>query len=152
MAKVVKPAIIVPDNASGFNILKLFKKNKQYIAIVVDEHGQFEGVLTLHDLTEVIVGDLPDEDEDTTSEIVQRPDGSWLVGGQVLIGDLNQFLGRPVMDEESTGYTTVGGYFLSRLDNIPKVGDHFEDEHFVGEVMDMDGNRIDKVLITPLEE
>ncbi|MBK8612279.1 MAG: HlyC/CorC family transporter [Flavobacteriales bacterium] len=146
--QVVKPAIIVPDNASGFNILKLFKKNKQYIAIVVDEHGQFEGVLTLHDLTEVIVGDLPDEDEDTTSEIVQRPDGSWLVGGQVLIGDLNQFLGRAVMDEESTGYTTVGGYFLSRLDNIPTVGDHFEDEHFVGEVMDMDGNRIDKVLIT----
>jgi putative hemolysin len=150
--QVTKPAIIVPESAGAFDILKLFKKNKQYIAIVVDEHGGFKGVLTLHDLTEVIVGDLPDEDEDSSPEIVQRTDGSWLVGGQVLIGDLNQFLGRSVLDEESTGYATVAGYFLSRLDHIPTVGDRFEDELFVGEVMDMDGNRIDKVLITIIAE
>jgi putative hemolysin len=148
----MKPAIIVPESAAAFDILKLFKKNKQYIAIVVDEHGQFEGVLTLHDLTEVIMGDLPDEDEDSTPEIVKRADGTLLVGGQVLIGDLNQFLGRAVLDEDSTGYTTVAGYFLSRLDRIPAVGDRIADEHFHGEVMDMDGNRIDKVLITLLEE
>ena len=150
--KVMKPAIIVPESAGAFDILKLFKKNKQYIAIVVDEHGGFKGVLTLHDLTEVIVGDLPDEDEDSTPEIVKRADGTLLVGGQVLIGDFNQFLGRAVLDENSTGYATVGGYFLSRLDRIPAVGDRIADEHFRGEVMDMDGNRIDKVLITLLEE
>ncbi|MBL7945424.1 MAG: HlyC/CorC family transporter, partial [Flavobacteriales bacterium] len=99
---VVRPAIIVPESAGAFNILKLFKKNKQYIAIVVDEHGGFEGLVTLHDLTEAIVGDLPEEDEDAAPEIVKRADGSYLVGGQVLIGDLNAHLGTEVMDEEST--------------------------------------------------
>ena len=98
------------------------------------------------------MGDLPDEDEDTAPEIVHRPDGSLLVGGQVLIGDLNQHLGRSVMDEEETGYATVAGYFLGKLDRLPKVGDRIEAEHFAGEVLDMDGNRIDKVLIILSEQ
>lgn len=150
--KVVVPPIIVPDNIEAFDILRLFKKNKQYIALVVDEHGQFEGVVTLHDLTEAIVGDLPDEDEEDQGQMVQRPDGSWLVDGQVLIGDLNQRLGRTLMDEEETSYATVAGYFLGKLERIPKAGDRIEEDHFIGEVLDMDGNRIDKVLITPIEE
>lgn len=149
---VVRPAIIVPESAGAFNILKLFKKNKQYIAIVVDEHGGFEGLVTLHDLTEAIVGDLPEEDEDAAPEIVKRADGSYLVGGQVLIGDLNAHLGTEVMDEESTSYTTVAGYFLSKLDHIPSPGDRITDLRFNGEVLDMDGHRIDKVLITLTEE
>ncbi|MGV3636250.1 MAG: hemolysin family protein [Flavobacteriales bacterium] len=149
---VVRPAIIVPESAGAFNILKLFKKNKQYIAIVVDEHGGFEGLVTLHDLTEAIVGDLPEEDEDAAPEIVKRADGSYLVGGQVLIGDLNAHLGADVMDEESTSYTTVAGYFLSKLDHIPSPGDRITDLRFNGEVLDMDGHRIDKVLITLTEE
>ncbi len=152
IADVVRPAIIVPESAGAFAILKLFKKNKQYIAIVVDEHGGFEGLVTLHDLTEAIVGDLPEEDEDSTPEIVKRGDGSYLVGGQVLIGDLNAHLGTEIMDEESTSYTTVAGYFLSKLDHIPSPGDRITDEHFNGEVLDMDGHRIDKVLVTPTEE
>lgn len=152
LADVVRPAIIVPESAGAFAILKLFKKNKQYIAIVVDEHGDFEGLVTLHDLTEAIVGDLPEEDEDTTPEIVKRNDGTYLVGGQVLIGDLNAHLGMELMDEESTSYTTVAGYFLSKLDHIPSPGDSIVDERFNGEVLDMDGQRIDKVLITLTEE
>ena len=148
LAKVVVPPIIVPDNAEAFDILKLFKKKKQYIAVVVDEHGQFAGVVTLHDLTEAIVGDLPDENEEESGRIVQRTDGSWLVDGQVLIGDLNQRLGRILMNEEETSYATVAGYFLGRLERIPRPGDRIEDAGFTGEVLDMDGNRIDKVLIT----
>jgi len=152
IADVVRPAIIVPESAGAFAILKLFKKNKQYIAVVVDEHGGFEGLVTLHDLTEAIVGDLPEEEEDASPEIVKRADGSYLVGGQVLIGDLNAYLGSEVMDEESTSYTTVAGYFLSKLDHIPVPGDRITDKRFSGEVLDMDGNRIDKVLITLIEE
>jgi putative hemolysin len=145
----VVPPIIVPENAEAFDILKRFKKSKQYIALVVDEHGQFEGVVTLHDLTEAIVGDLPDEDEEHPGHIVQRADGSWLVDGQVLIGDLNQRVGRTLMDEEETSYATVAGFFLGRLERIPTAGDRIEAEEFTGEVVDMDGNRIDKVLIIP---
>ncbi|MBP8823473.1 MAG: HlyC/CorC family transporter [Flavobacteriales bacterium] len=146
---VVEPAIIVPESAEAFHILKRFKKSKHYIALVVDEYGQFAGVLTLHDLTEAIVGDLPDEDEEHTERIVQRPDGSWLVDGQVLIGDLNLRLDRTLINEEETTYATVAGFFLGRLERIPAVGDRIETENFHGEVLDMDGNRIDKVLITP---
>lgn len=149
--RVVDPAIIVPGNAEAFDILRLFKRNKRYIALVVDEHGQFEGMVTLHDLTEAIVGDLPDEDEEDQGQIVQRTDGSWLVDGQVLIGDLNQRIGHSLMDEEETSYATVAGFFLGRLQRIPKAGDRIEEDRFTGEVMDMDGNRIDKVLITPTE-
>ena len=152
LEQVMSAPIIVPEVAEAFTILKLFKKTKQYIAIVVDEHGQFEGVVTLHDLTEAIVGDLPEEDEDSTPEIVKREDGSYLVGGQVLIGDLNAHMGTEVMDEESTSYTTVAGYFLSKLDHIPSPGDRITDTRFHGEVLDMDGHRIDKVLITLTEE
>ncbi|HPF91746.1 MAG TPA: hemolysin family protein, partial [Flavobacteriales bacterium] len=152
IADVVRPAIIVPESAGAFAILKLFKRNKQYIAVVVDEHGGFEGLVTLHDLTEAIVGDLPEEEEDASPEIVKRADGSYLVGGQVLIGDLNAYLGSEVMDEESTSYTTVAGYFLSKLDHIPVPGDRITDKRFGGEVLDMDGHRIDKVLITLIEE
>lgn len=150
--KVMKPAIIVPESAAAFDIVKLFKKNKQYIAIVVDEHGQFEGVLTLHDLTEAIVGDLPDEDDAEEQEIIKRGDGSWLVGGQVLIGDLNQRIGVDIINERETTYATVAGYFLGRFEHIPKPGERLVDERFNGEVIDMDGHRIDKVLITLKEE
>ncbi len=149
LRQVVVPPIIVPENAEAFDILKRFKKSKQYIALVVDEHGQFEGVVTLHDLTEAIVGGLPDEDEEPPGPIMPRADGSWLVDGQVLIGDLNQRVGRTLMDEEETSYATVAGFFLGRLERIPTAGDRIEADDFTGEVVDMDGNRIDKVLIIP---
>ncbi len=148
LEQVVRPPVIIPESASAYSILKLFKKNKQYIAMVVDEHGQFEGVVTLHDLTEAIVGDMPDEDDDEEQEIIKRGDGSWLVGGQVLIGDLNQRIGVDIIDESETSYATVAGYFLGRFEHIPKPGERLMDERFNGEVIDMDGHRIDKVLIT----
>jgi len=152
LEQVVRPPVIIPESASAYSILKLFKKNKQYIALVVDEHGQFEGMVTLHDLTEAIVGDLPDEDDAEEQEIIKRGDGSWLVGGQVLIGDLNQRIGLDIIDESETTYATVAGYFLGRFERIPKPGDHLSDARFDGEVIDMDGHRIDKVLITLKEE
>ncbi len=151
LEQVMSAPIIVPEVAEAFTILKLFKKTKQYIAIVVDEHGQFEGVVTLHDLTEAIVGDLPDEDEER-AELVQRADGSWLVDGQLLIADLNQHFGREVLNERLTTNATVGGYFLSKLEHIPVAGERISDDRFEGEVMDMDGNRIDKVFITLKQE
>ena len=152
LEQVVRPPVIIPESASAYSILKLFKKNKQHIAMVVDEHGQFEGVVTLHDLTEAIVGDLPDEDDEEEQEIIKRGDGSWLVGGQVLIGDLNQRIGVDIINESETTYATVAGYFLGRFEHIPKPGERLIDERFNGEVIDMDGHRIDKVLITLKEE
>ncbi|MBT9587479.1 HlyC/CorC family transporter [bacterium] len=149
LSGVVRPAILIPEGVPAFSILQLFKKNKQYIALVMDEHGQFEGLVTLHDLTEAIVGDLPGEDEEDGPEIVQRHDGSWLVSGRTHISDLNAHLERILIVENPVRYTTVAGYFLTKLEQIPQAGSRVSDPQFDGEVMDMDGHRIDMVLITP---
>jgi putative hemolysin len=148
LSSVVRPAILIPESVPAFSILQLFKKNKQYIALVVDEHGQFEGVVTLHDLTEAIVGDLPGEDDEEVPQIIQRHDGSWLVDGRMPIQDLNAHFERPMIAENVSRYTTVAGYFLHKLGQIPQAGSRFSDSHWEGEVMDMDGHRIDKVLLT----
>lgn len=140
--------IFIPQSTPAFTIINRFRKNKQYAALVIDEHGSLKGMVTLHDLLESIVGDLPDDDEDAIPEIVRRNDGSYIVGGQVLIGDLNHQLGQLLMEENTTAYTTVGGLFLHRLERLPVAGDSIQDDRFTGEVLDMDGNRIDKVLIT----
>jgi len=152
--QVIRPPIVIPEIVPAFSILQLFKKNKQYIALVVDEHGQFEGLVTLHDLTEAIMGDLPDEDEeeDHSEEIIQRQDGSWLVGGRVQICDLNARLERQLIEEDSLRYSTVAGFFLTKLECIPQPGSLIAAECFDGEVLDMDGHRIDKVLITLKEQ
>jgi len=147
LEQVVRPAVVIPENLPAFSILQQFKAHKQYIALVVDEHGQFEGLITLRDLVEAIMGDLPDEEENAEPEISQRKDGTWLVGGRVLIRELNAYFGRELMNEKASGYSTVAGYFLSKLERIPREGSLFVDRLFEGEVMDMDGHRIDKVLI-----
>ncbi|MBX2981753.1 MAG: HlyC/CorC family transporter [Flavobacteriales bacterium] len=144
----VRPPIFIPLSTPAFTIINRFRKHKQYAALVIDEHGSLKGMVTLHDLTEAIIGDLPDDDEDAIPEIVERDDGSYIVGGQVLIGHLNQHTGKLLMDEDTSAYATVGGFFLNRLGHLPVVGDTIQDERFIGEVLDMDGNRIDKVLIT----
>ena len=147
LSQVIRPAIVIPEFTPAFAILQQFKKNKQYIALVVDEHGQFEGVVTLHDLTEAIIGELPEEDDDEHSEILQREDGSWLVGGRVSIRELNQHLEREVIREDRSRYTTVAGFFLNQLQRIPQPGNRISEATFMGEVIDLDGHRIDKVLI-----
>lgn len=144
----VRTPIFIPQSTPAFTIINRFKKSKQYAALVIDEHGSLKGMVTLHDLTEAIVGDLPDDDEDAIPEIVRREDGSYLVGGQVLIGDLNQHIGHLLIEENTNAYATVGGFFLNRLERLPVVGDTVKDARLIGEVLDMDGNRIDKVLIT----
>lgn len=151
LSQVVRPPIYIPQSATAFNILNKFKRSKEYTGLVIDEHGQLKGMVTLHDLTEAIVGDLPDEDEDEAPEIVQRADGSYLVGGQVLIGELNRFLERDLLEENTDAYTTVAGYFLYQLERLPVPGDQVRGTGFTGEVLDMDGNRIDKVLITLMD-
>ncbi len=143
----VRPPIFIPQSTPAFTIINRFKKHKQYAALVIDEHGSLKGMVTLHDLTEAIMGDLPDDDEDAIPEIVGRGDGSYIVGGQVLIGDLNQHIGNLLIEENTNAFATVGGFFLNRLERLPVVGDTIQDERFIGEVLDMDGNRIDKVLI-----
>ena len=128
--------------------MSLFKSKKQYIGTVIDEYGGVIGIITLHDLIEAIVGDLPDEDEQESADIIQRTDGSYLVNGKTLIFELNQFFQKEIIEDNISKYTTVAGFMLDHLKKIPNTGDKVHDGTCEYEIMDIDGLRIDKILLT----
>ena len=123
----------------------MFKSSGTHFAIVLDEYGLVEGLLTLNDILEAIVGDMPDEDEVGDQRAVQRPDGSWLLDGMLSIDEF-QDLFEPVNLPEGD-YETLAGFVLTRLGRIPSVADRFEWGGITFEVVDMDGNRVDRLLV-----
>lgn len=147
---ILEEPIFVSENTQAFHILKLFKDYKQYIAIVVDEYGGVEGIVTLHDLFEAIIGDLPDEDEDDQASIVKREDGSYLLEGRTLVYEINQYFQRMIIAESPYDYTTVAGYIQYHIGAIPQTGQLVPIESLQFEIIDMDGLRIDKILMKDL--
>jgi putative hemolysin len=141
--------VYVPENVPVLRMLELFRGVSLHMAFVVDEYGDFLGLVTLNDVLEAIAGEMPEEHEPPHQEIVLRPDGSWLVDGSASIGSVAEALGLPVPDGE---YHTVAGLALERLSRIPVEGDTFEIGPFRVEVIDMDGKRIDKLLFVPMKE
>lgn len=152
LADILEEPIFITQNTSAFKILNLFKRKRQYIGIVVDEYGSMKGIVTLHDLIEAIVGDLPDEDETDEPNLFRRNDGSFLIDGRMLIYELNQYFQRQVIESNINKYTTVSGFILSQLNDIPKSGDIITYGGIQFEIMDIDGVRIDKVLMTSPEQ
>jgi putative hemolysin len=146
--QILYPPVYIVQNTPAFKILNLFKARKQYIGVVVDEFGATRGIVTLHDLTEAIVGDLPDEDETDELSIVKREDGTYLIDGKTLIYELNRYFHYEVIVENLTAYTTISGFILSKTKNIPRPGDKIKYRKYEFEIMDMDRNRIDKILMT----
>jgi len=141
----------IPEQSRAATLLGLFKKNQQHLAIVVGELGTVEGIITLEDIMEEIVGDIADEYDDAASPtIVRREDGSYLVDGITPIDDVVERTDLAVRDGESARFDTVAGYALMLLGRIPQSGDIAEAEGWRIEVVDMDGLRIDKVLISRL--
>jgi len=147
LSEIINPAIYLIHSTPAFKILNSFKSKKQYIAIVVDEFGTTKGIITLHDLTEAIVGDLPDEDETDELSIIKRSDNSYLIDGRMLIFELNKYFQKEIIEDNISKYTTISGFVLSNLQTFPKTGDIVVYEDFDFEIMDMDGARIDKVLM-----
>jgi putative hemolysin len=144
---ILQKPIFVSEHMLVMNTLKIFQQKRKYLAFVVNEFGTVEGIITLHDIMETIVGDLPDMDEPLEPEVFLREDGSFLVSGSVLIRYLNQSLGIDLIPEAPEHYSTLGGYVLYRLATIPKIGAKFYLDDYRFEVLDMDGSRIDKVLL-----
>jgi putative hemolysin len=149
---IMEQPILFPESISAFKILNLFKTNKQYIGLVIDEHGAMKGILTLHDLFEAIVGELPEENEEDDQYIVKRTDGSYLIDGRTLIYELNQFFQHEIIEDNIDLYTTISGFALTKLNHFPTAGERLEHENITIEIIDMDGTRIDKVLLTFSEE
>ncbi len=141
----------VSETTRALSLLELFKQTGVHIALVTDEYGGIEGLVTVNDLMEAIVGDLPSAEDQEDPLIVQREDGSWLLDGSLGIDDLKDLVSKEFLPEEATGsFHTVGGFVLHFLGHIPRSGEHFEWSDLRFEVVDMDGTRVDKILVTPV--
>jgi putative hemolysin len=149
LVKQSHPPLYVPENALALKLLETFKKHKQHAALAVDEYGVVQGLITLYDLLEAIVGDIPTTDEVVEPMAVQRKDGTWLLDGLLPLDRFKEiFAIGGELPEEGT-YQTLGGFILTQLGRIPAAADALEWRRLRLEVVDMDGNRIDKVLATP---
>ena len=125
----------------------MFRHNYKFMAVVVDEYGSLDGVITLHDIMENLVGSMPNESEAAEPDIFMRNENSALVNGEAPIEILTTFIEDFIIDFEEIDYSTVAGFVLSNINKIPQVGDSFAYRGTVFEIVDVDGNKIDKVLI-----
>ena len=149
---VVQPAMFVPENNSAYQVMEKFKGTKNHSCFIVDEYGSLQGMITLNDILEAIVGDMPQTGVEDY-EIVERADGSYLVDAQIPFYDfLSRFGKADWASAEEYGFDTLAGCILQELERIPQTGDKLEWRGFSLEVLDMDGHRIDKVLVQPSEE
>jgi putative hemolysin len=149
----LRQAVFVPESTRGLKVLELFKQAVTHMALVVDEYGVIQGLVTLNDIMIEIVGDVPSDDELEDPQIVQREDGSWLLDGMLSVDEFFELFGMEELREEDRGsYQTLGGFVINHLGRIPAVADYFEWQKMRFEVMDMDGNRVDKVLVVPKQD
>ncbi len=146
---MLQPPLYVPENTPALRVLEQFKQTGMHMALITDEYGDIEGLVTLNDLMEAIVGDITSSEDSEDPMAVQREDGSWLLDGLLSIDEVKDLLDKESLPREETGeYHTLGGFIVSFLKRIPKSGDHFEWDELKFEVMDMDGTRVDKILVT----
>ncbi|MBX2863317.1 MAG: hemolysin family protein [Leptolyngbyaceae cyanobacterium MAG.088] len=141
--------LVIPEISRSLPLLEQFKRTRVHTALVVDEYGTIQGLVTLWDILEALVGDAPTLDEPTTDKPRQREDGSWLLDGMMHIEAVYSCLELGEYLDKTASYYTLGGLVIHQLGRIPKATDHFEWNGFAVEVMDMDGNRVDKVLVSP---
>lgn len=148
LREIITQPLYIPETMNALKILERFRKERIYFAVVVDEYGSTQGIITLHDLTENIFGTLPDLGDMEDPDIVTREDGSMLVDGMIPIDELRETISLKEFDFEDVDYSTLAGFILFKLSEIPKVGDVLETEGYRFEIMDMDKSKIDKVLIS----
>lgn len=148
---VMAPALIVPDRTSILQLLDRFRREGIHMAVVVDEYGTTEGIATLTDVLESIAGDMPERGELTEPLVVRRSDGSWLVAGTLPVDEFEERFGVAGMRGDG-GFHTLAGFVLQQLGHLPDAGEAFDYGPLRFEVIDMDGRRIDKVLVQRLAQ
>lgn len=142
------PPQFIPESMRALKVLEKFKQTGIHLAIVLDEYGSVRGIVTLTNILEAIVGDIPHIQELAEPQIVQREDGSWLVDGMLSIDEFKEALNIDELPGKENGiYQTMGGFMMTRLEKIPISGDHFIWDGYRFEVVDMDGHRVDKLLV-----
>jgi putative hemolysin len=141
---------LVLERMDALDVVDRLRKAMAPLALVVDEYGSIAGMVTLTDILEALIGDMPGLDVDNEPEATQREDGSWLVDGMMSVEELQPLLDIDELPAEDANYETVSGLFMAHLGRIPLVGDKFEWRQFHFEVMDMDRHRVDKAMIMPV--
>jgi putative hemolysin len=149
----LRAPLYVPEGVTTTHLLESFRKARQQCALIVDEYGELQGLVTLTDVLTSIVGELPSSDVAAEQDIVERADGSWLIDGSVAIERLKSVVGieEDLPGEDENAFNTLGGLVMYVLGRIPVVADQFEAAGFSFEVVDMDKNRVDKVLLIQLQ-
>lgn len=144
---LLNPLIFVPEHTPVLKLIELFKRNKTHLAVVVDEYGTTEGIVTPTDVLESIAGSLPEQGEEESDRLIQREDGSWLVDGSFPLDAIESKIGQ-IGVSTLKGAKTIAGFVLQRLGRLPEPGASFYSGTIRFEVVEMDGRRIDKVLIS----
>ena len=152
LATYLQQATFVPRTMSALQVLEFIKRSGSHIALVVDEYGGIEGLLTHHDILEAIAGDIPFGTSPTEPKAVQRHDGSWLLDGMLSIDEFKEIFNQESLPgEKRDAYQTLGGFLFTHMGRVPSVSDRFEWNGLCFEIVDMDGKRIDKVLVTSVQ-
>lgn len=148
----LQPPVFVPETLPAIKLLERLRQARTHIVLVIDEHGSIEGLVTLNDILGALVGDLPAVDESDEPYAVQRDDGSWFLDGMLPVDDFKALLDLDKLPDEETGnFQTLSGFVMMQMGRVPTVGDYFDAVNLRFEVADMDGYRIDKVLVAHKE-
>jgi putative hemolysin len=147
------PALIVPESLSTRALLDQFKATGKHVALVADEFGAIAGLVSLHDVMEAIVGELPSPSDRLKPKAVRRDDGSWLVDGMLEVAEFERTVTDfPLPPAGERDYQTFAGFIVKHLGRVPAEGESFRHQRYAVEVIDLDGHRVDKVLLLPLKE
>lgn len=148
--KIMHEPVYIPEQLPAIKVLELFRETRVHFGIVVNEYGSMEGIITLHDVAENIMGDFPAIEDTYNQEVFQRDDGSFLIDGSMILEDVQDLFELNSLFEKGDNrdnINTLGGFAMYKLNRIPKVGDKFYVKNFVFEIMDMDSLKVDKILV-----
>jgi putative hemolysin len=149
----LQPPVLVPRTLTALQVLDHIKRSGSHLVLVVDEYGGIEGLLTHHDVLEAIAGDMPFGETGTRSKAAQRADGSWLLDGMIPVDDFKEIFDLDSLPgEKHDAYQTLGGFIFTRMGRVPTVSEYFEWNDLRFEIVDMDGKRIDKVLVSRVQK
>jgi len=153
LREYINVPIYLPENMAALKALENFQTSGIHLAMVVDEYGGITGMVTDYDILESIVGEIPENKEDTDYLVVERDENSWLFDGLIVIDQLKEILNLSEMPgEDRSAYQTLSGFVMSQLGRIPKTGAKFQYENYEFEVVDMDGRRVDRVMVSKIDE
>jgi putative hemolysin len=148
LRKLARTPLYVPEKLPVLRVLEMFRETRNHVAIVVDEYGAVEGLVTPRDLFEALVGELPSEDREVEPAVVARADGSWSLDAALDIEEVKLLLGVDGLEGEKDSYQTIAGYVIERLRRLPRIGEFVESNGWRFEIIDMDGRRVDRIIVS----